>query len=120
MKSILVCIIAALGIYLASSCVNKSSTTAKIVSEGTMQEIYEEIQTPFKYGVVFQHPDTTKLIDSPTIFRENDSWYMTYIVFDGQGYETWLAESEDLDASGGNARFKGNVSMLVFGAMVSF
>ena len=23
-------------------------------------------------------------------------WYMTYIVFDGQGYETWLAESNYL------------------------
>ncbi len=36
------------------------------------------------------------MIDSPTIFRKNDTWYMTYIVFDGQGYETWLAESDDL------------------------
>lgn len=61
-----------------------------------MQKVYNEIKTPFKYGVVFQHPDSTKLIDSPTIFRESDSWYMTYIVFDGQGYETWLAQSEDL------------------------
>jgi predicted GH43/DUF377 family glycosyl hydrolase len=36
------------------------------------------------------------MIDSPTIFRKDEVWYMTYIVFDGQGYETWLAESEDL------------------------
>jgi len=61
-----------------------------------MEDIYSEIQTPFKYGVVFKHADTTKMIDSPTIFRENDVWYMTYIVFDGQGYETWLAESDNL------------------------
>jgi len=61
-----------------------------------MNRIFNEIKTPFKYGVVFQHPDTSKMIDSPTIFRENDIWYMTYIVFDGQGYETWLAVSEDL------------------------
>lgn len=61
-----------------------------------MEEVYREIKTPFKYGVVFQHPDKGKMIDSPTIFRENDSWYMTYIVFDGQGYETWLAESKNL------------------------
>jgi len=61
-----------------------------------MEKIYLEIQTPFKYGVVFKHPDTTKMIDSPNIFRENDVWYMTYIIFDGQGYETWLAESNDL------------------------
>ena len=61
-----------------------------------MEEVYQEVKTPFKYGVVFQHPDTTKMIDSPTIFRENGSWYMTYIVYDGRGYETWLAQSEDL------------------------
>ncbi|MGB5418328.1 hypothetical protein [Algibacter sp.] len=29
-------------------------------------------------------------------------------------------ESEDIDTSGGDSRFKGNLSMLVFGAMVSF
>lgn len=61
-----------------------------------MEEIYTEIKTPFKYGVVFQHPDTTKMIDSPTIFRHNEKWLMSYIVYDGQGYETWLAESDDL------------------------
>lgn len=93
MKFILVFIIAVLGLY---SCGNKNNKTSKIVSEANMQEVYQEIRTPFKYGVVFKHPDTTKLIDSPSIFRENDSWHMTYIVFDGQGYETWLAESTDL------------------------
>lgn len=61
-----------------------------------MQSVFEEVKTPYKYGVVFRHPDSTKMIDSPTIFRENDLWYMTYIVFDGQGYETWIAESADL------------------------
>ena len=61
-----------------------------------MDSIYSEIKTPFKHGVVFHHPDSTKMIDSPTIFREGDKWLMTYIVFDGQGYETWLAESTNL------------------------
>jgi hypothetical protein len=36
------------------------------------------------------------MIDSPTNFRHNDKWLMTYIVFDGQEYETWLTESENL------------------------
>ncbi len=83
-------------IYSASSCTNKAKPVKKVVPEETMLEVYEEIKTPFKYGVVFQHPDTTKLIDSPTIFRDDGNWHMTYIVFDGQGYETWLAESSDL------------------------
>lgn len=96
MKSIILYSVSALFLYAASSCVNKTESIKKVVSEETMQTVFEEIKTPFKYGVVFQHPDTTKLIDSPTIFREGDSWHMTYIVFDGQGYETWLAESKDL------------------------
>ena len=75
----------------------KSNTSLnKVVSQSTMEEIYNEVNTPFKYGVVLKHSDSTKLIDSPTIFRENNNWYMTYIIYDGQGYETWIAESDDL------------------------
>lgn len=66
------------------------------VSQAVMEQIYQEVKTPYKYGVVFKHRDSTKLIDSPTIFRHRSSWFMTYIVFDGQGYETWLAQSDDL------------------------
>ena len=68
----------------------------KDVPPEEMERIYNEVKTPFKYGVVFKHPDTNKLVDSPTIFRKNKRWYMTYIVFDGKGYETWLSESDDL------------------------
>lgn len=82
------------------SCKNTRDKTSlkseKSVSESIMEEIYNEIKTPYKYGVVLKHPDTTKMIDSPTIYREGYEWYMTYIVFDGQGYETWLAKSKDL------------------------
>ena len=76
--------------------VDSDATSSKMVPQDTMEKIYNEIKTPFKYGVVFKHPDSTKLMDSPTIFRENNVWYMTYIIFDGQGYETWLAESDNL------------------------
>ncbi len=73
--------------FIVFSCQLKTEKKGeKIVPVEVMKEIYSEIQTPFKYGVVFKHADTTKMIDSPTIFRENDVWYMTYIVFDGQGY----------------------------------
>ena len=67
-----------------------------IVPQDTMKKIFNEIKTPYKYGIVFKHPDSTKLTDSPTIYRENGVWYMTYIVFDGRGYETWLAESVNM------------------------
>src|SRR6476620_2346669 len=77
-----------------SSC--RTSRSNSIVKETVMENIYKEIRTPYKYGIVFRHPDSTKLMDSPSIFRWNDSWFMTYIIFDGKGYETWLAESNDL------------------------
>lgn len=61
-----------------------------------MMRIHQEIRTPYKYGVVMEQPDSSRLIDSPSIFSWDGSWYMTYIVFDGKGYETWLAKSDDL------------------------
>ncbi len=70
---------------------NKDAPTQEV-----LEKIYQEIKTPYKYGVVFKHPDSTKMIDSPTIFRHGGAWYMTYIVYDGQGYETWLAKSDNL------------------------
>jgi predicted GH43/DUF377 family glycosyl hydrolase len=75
---------------------SQKSTLNKEVPEEEMQRIFHEIKTPFKYGVVIPQPDSSKMVDSPTIFQKDSVWYMTYIVFDGQGYETWLSESEDL------------------------
>lgn len=43
-------------------------TSSKKVPQKVMEEVFNEIKTPYKYGVVFKHPDSTKLIDSPTIF----------------------------------------------------
>jgi predicted GH43/DUF377 family glycosyl hydrolase len=34
--------------------------------------------------------------ESPSVFRHGDAWYMMYIIFDGSGYETAIAESRDL------------------------
>lgn len=72
------------------------STGNTEVSQKVMQEIFEEIKTPYKYGVVIPQPDSGRMVDSPTVFRKDGVWYMTYIVFDGKGYETWLAKSDDL------------------------
>ena len=52
------------------------ATFAEDVSPEKMQSVYEEIKTPHKYGVVFKHSDPNKKVDSPTIFREGDSWYI--------------------------------------------
>lgn len=85
-----------LSIYSKGQNKVNNATLSKKVPQKVMEEVFAEVKTPFKYGVVFKHPDSTKLIDSPTIFRKNEKWYMTYIVYDGQGYETWLAESNNL------------------------
>ena len=68
----------------------------KKVPQAQMEEIYQQIKTPFKYGLVLAPEDNSKMLDSPSLFRKNGIWYMTYIVFDGTGYETWLATSPDL------------------------
>ncbi|GGC26311.1 hypothetical protein GCM10011386_17920 [Parapedobacter defluvii] len=75
---------------------NGASKSQRVVSIETMNTVFETVRTPHKYGIVLAPPDSTKMVDSPTIFRVDNTWYMTYIVFDGKGYETWLAESADL------------------------
>lgn len=72
------------------------------ISQEEMQRIYHEVRTPYKYGMVVAPTDNYHKIDCPTVFRVGDKWMMTYVVYngkdgtDGRGYETWLAESDDL------------------------
>lgn len=75
------------------SCNQEKPTT---VSPETMQQVYDEIKTPFKYGLVIAPEDKSKKIDCPTVFQKDGHWYMTYFIFDGRGYETWLASSKNL------------------------
>jgi len=76
--------------------VSVSMAQPKEVAPAVMQKIYEEIKTPFKFGLVVVPPDNSKKIDCPSVFRKGKSWYMTYIMFDGRGYETWIAKSDNL------------------------
>lgn len=72
------------------------------VSSQKMTEIYNEVRTPYKYGLVVAPDVNKKKFDCPTVFREGNKWYMTYVCYDGKdgkdgrGYETWIAQSEDL------------------------
>ena len=72
------------------------------VPQSRMEQIYEEAKTPYKYGLAVAPADNKHKIDCPTVFREGDKWYMTYVVYngksglDGRGYETWIAESDNL------------------------
>ena len=79
-----------------------SGFAADIISQQDMQRIYQEVRTPYKYGLVVAPTDNYHKIDCPTVFQQDGKWYMTYVVYngkegtDGRGYETWLAESVDL------------------------
>jgi len=66
------------------------------VPQQRMEQVYNEVKTPFKYGLVIVPEDSLKQIDCPSVFRKGNRWYMTYIKFDGRGYQTWLAKSKDL------------------------
>lgn len=41
-----------------------------IVPDKVMQEVYEEIKTPYKYGLVMVPPDDSKKMDCPSVFRK--------------------------------------------------
>ena len=67
------------------------------VSPERMQAIYDEVKTPYKVGMVLE-PADGEMFDNPMVFRHGSSgqWYMMFIRFDGKGYETHLAKSDDL------------------------
>lgn len=75
---------------------------AQKFSQNVMQKIYDEVKTPYKYGMVVAPEDNYHKIDCPMVYREGNRWFMTYVVYngkdgtDGRGYETWLATSDDL------------------------
>jgi predicted GH43/DUF377 family glycosyl hydrolase len=66
------------------------------VSAAEMEKIYQEVKTPYKYGLIMVPPNMEQKMDCPTIFRKDKKWYMTYLTYGGRGYETWLAQSDDL------------------------
>ena len=84
-----ICATLACGIATASDPV-----WVKVAAE-RMREVYETVKTPHKVGMVLA-PEEGEMLDNPTVFRHGGSWYMMFIRFDGKGYETHLAKSDDL------------------------
>ncbi len=82
--------------YILSDTYVYSQSELQDVPDQVMQEIYEKIKTPYKYGLILVPPEDSKKMDCPSVFRKGNKWYMTYLVYDGRGYETWLATSRDL------------------------
>ncbi len=70
------------------------------VTEEEMREVYEEMRTPVKYGMVLCEEGAD--IDCANVIRlEDGTWRMLYARHvpgqgEREGYETWMAKSEDL------------------------
>ena len=76
----------------------KNNPVKKMLLDEEMQQIYEKIKTPNKVGAVMKWDEF--FTDSPSVFRKGDKFYMYFIAISKDcsvsGYETHLAESEDL------------------------
>ena len=72
-----------------------SAAQPREVTPEDLERVYEEVKTSHRYGVVLEGEPGT-MVDSPSVFRHDDRWYMVYIQFNNIGYETFLAESDDL------------------------
>jgi predicted GH43/DUF377 family glycosyl hydrolase len=83
-------------IFLLSAGSAFAQNSVRKVPDNVMQKLYDEVKTPYKYGLVMVPEDNSKKADCPSVFREGNKWYMTYLLFNGRGYETWLAKSDDL------------------------
>lgn len=74
----------------------------KIVDDTMMQQVYDEVRTPFKYGVILKGGSKDEMVDCPSVFRSREHWYMIYVAITNMaitnkvGYQTFLAQSDDL------------------------
>ena len=84
-------------LWLIAAPLSQAVETNAPISSKQMQAIYDEVKTPFKYGIVIE-PPAGKKVDSPNVFCHGDKWFMVYVQLenDPQGYTTQLAESDDL------------------------
>lgn len=83
----------------------KQVVVKKNISSEVIQNIYEEVKTPYEYGIVLEYSGQgsgefdSDLIDNPNVFTipgDDKYVYMTYVGHDGSGYRTGMARSEDL------------------------
>ncbi len=82
--------------WAAAVIAAEAGSAASAVSPAEMQRVYDEVKTPFKYGIVL-HPGAGELLDCPSVFRFGGKWFMLYVAAKNKvGYETLLAESADL------------------------
>ncbi len=74
-----------------------ATPAGRLVDSNVLQQVYDEVKTPFKYGVVLKGGGTNELVDCPSVFRYGRHWYMMYVAISNSvGYQTFLATSDDL------------------------
>jgi predicted GH43/DUF377 family glycosyl hydrolase len=67
------------------------------VSAAEMQRVYDEVKTPFKFGVILKAPTDDELYDCPSIFSFHGRWYLVFTANKQKaGYRTLVATSDDL------------------------
>ncbi len=72
-------------------------SSGRAVDASMMQQIYNEVKTPYKYGVILKADSIGDLVDCANIFRFKGHWYMVYVSSSKKiGYQTYLAQSDDL------------------------
>src|ERR1700722_4222303 len=79
----LVVLLLGLGQVVAADAVRQvipAIPPGRMGDDGTMQQIYNEVQTPYKYGVVLKGDNTNDLVDCPSVFRYGRHWYMMYVL----------------------------------------
>ncbi|MCF0244387.1 MAG: beta-galactosidase [Bacteroidaceae bacterium] len=92
-------IISLFSLFLTSNAYAQKATA---VTQEVMDFVYQQSRTPHKFGLVVAPTTNREKYDCPTVFRKGDKWLMTFVCYngsggnDGRGYETWLAESQDL------------------------
>lgn len=94
LQTMLAC--ALLGTLVMTDVTAQDSHKSTEVPAPVMQQVYEQVKTPYKYGLVMVPQSNVQKMDCPTVFRQGSTWYMTYVIFDGTGYETWQSSSKDL------------------------
>jgi len=97
MLAILASALATLSAAQPERAVVPAKAEGRTVDGTVMQKIYDEVKTPFKYGVILKGGETNELVDCPSVFRSDDHWYMMYVALSNKvGYQTFLASSDDL------------------------
>lgn len=88
--------------FLQAAAIACAAPWCRAASAAKAKDPAAPYRTPYKFpALVLKASDDktafdSRSVDDPIVFRANRSFYMLYIGFDGTGYQTGLASSDDL------------------------